>query len=123
MRLDGFAVCWLAAHGIHESGTMPPCDGRMARVHLIPQTILKRTDAVRSGGLALFDPRLWRWACGGIMGCTGHHGMFDMQKTLRVPFEALDDELLDLAESIGVGWWIERSYLPKSAYAMGSGHV
>lgn len=109
--------CWLAEHGIHESGHMPPCEGRAVKAHLIPQQTLKRTALVRSGELDLWDERLWRWACGGYgYGCSGHHGEFDTSKRLRVPWEALSDDLLDLAEQLGpeVEAFVVRTYLPRT---------
>lgn len=106
--------CFLAEHGVYERGPMPPCDGTPIRAHLIPQQLLKRTALVRNGEIALYDPRLWRWACGGIMGCTGHHGMLDYAKTLRLPAEAIDAELRALAVDLDVEWYLDRVYLPRT---------
>lgn len=102
--------CWLAQHGVHESGVMPACDGRAVRAHLIPQQLLKRSPAIRAYEVDLFDPRLWRWCCGGLTGCSGHHGMFDMARTLRVPREAFPQETWDLAVRLGVDWWVDREF-------------
>ncbi len=33
----------------------------------------------------VYDPRTWIWGCGGLTGLSGHHGMFDCSKALRVP--------------------------------------
>lgn len=103
--------CFLAQHGVMELGDpMPPCDGQLVRVHLIPQQQLKRTDAYRRQELALYDRRLWVWACGGIMGNGGHHGMLDVSKRLRIPRSALPVELEDLAVELGLDWWLDRQY-------------
>ena len=96
-------ICWLA-----KFRPDVPCDGRLIRAHLIPRQLLKR-----EGYASLVDdPRTWVPACGGPTGCSGHHGMLDTARTLRVPFSALPAGLHDLAAELGLSWWLERTYLP-----------
>jgi hypothetical protein len=84
---------------------MPSCDGRLVRVHLIPRTKLKQV------GHDTLDPRSYVPGCGGIMGNAGHHGMLDFgMRPLTIPRSKLPPELLELAEEIGMEWWIERTY-------------
>lgn len=84
---------------------MPACEGRLVRAHLIRQQVLRRV-----GFTDLWDERLWVPACGGPTGCGGHHGLFDVSRRLRLPREAIPRELDALAESIGLGWWLDREY-------------
>jgi hypothetical protein len=84
-----------------------PCDGRLIRAHLIPQQLLKREHAPRR---YLADPRGWVLVCGGPMGLSGHHGMFDMSRTVRVPRWKLPAEVEEMAAELGLGWWLDRTY-------------
>lgn len=100
--------CWLAHHGHMERGDkMPPCDGSLVRVHLIPRQFLKRNH------LPQLDPRTYVYACGGITGGPGgHHGMFDQgNRKLRVAFEDLPLKVKEFAEQHGLEWWLVREYL------------
>jgi hypothetical protein len=99
-------ACYLALHGIYERGPMPPCEGRLIMAHLIPRQLLKR----EGGRWAIVDARSWVWACGGITGCSGHHGAFDSAKTIRLPREALPDGTEELAALLGLTWWLDRNY-------------
>ncbi len=83
-----------------------PCDGRLVRAHLIPRQVLKR----EWHGCAINDPRSFMWACGGPMGASGHHGMLDSARTLRIPRERLPRVLEELAEELGLTWWLDREY-------------
>ncbi len=83
-----------------------PCDGRVVRVHLIPRQLLKR----HGYSDAIADPRTYVYACGGPMGASGHHGMLDSSRTLRVPLEAVPQQTRWLAYELGLDWWIEREY-------------
>lgn len=98
--------CWLAANAVHERGPMPPCDGRLREVHLIPKALLKRE------GLEEFarDPRGFVWACGGIMGEGGHHGMLDTSRKLRIPRSELPAAIETMAAELGLTWWLTRTY-------------
>jgi hypothetical protein len=90
---------------------MPPCDGRLIRAHLIPKQTL------RCAGLTVrgqWSEVYWVWACGGVMGQAGHHGMFDSARTLRVSREALPTSTVIAARILGLEWWIERTYLPQT---------
>lgn len=97
--------CFLAAHGLYERGEMPPCSGRLIKAHLIPQQVLKR-----EGVEDVWRDAWWVWACGGPTGCGGHHGMFDMARTLRLPRLAIPRSTERAAGDIGLGWWLERTY-------------
>lgn len=83
---------------------MLPCQGRLVRVHLIPQQVIKR-----SGGNPA-DRRSWVWACGGITGVGGHHGLLDTSRRLRVLRRNLPGALLAFAMDNGLMWYIERNY-------------
>jgi hypothetical protein len=98
--------CWLAEHGVMEKGrAMAPCDGRMVRVHLIPRRLIKRINAAKQ-----WDIRAWVLACGGIMGNAGHHGMLDHSRTLRIPRAAIPPATQQLADELGLGWWLDQEY-------------
>lgn len=124
--------CWLArfAPGV-------PCEGRLVRAHLLPRRELKAVwERAHHGAVArlgggpvvalpwkkredlVLDPRTWVWACGGIMGQGGHHGMLDHSRTLRVPRSALPAGVEEVARLVGLEWWLEREYGPfmKSHY-------
>lgn len=105
-------ACFLATYGIHESGTMPPCDGTLVRCHLLPRNLLERESTSRrfDAQRAIGDRRSWVMGCGGLHGNGGHHGMLDHSKRLVVPFDALPASLLRLAEELGLDWWLERTY-------------
>jgi hypothetical protein len=99
--------CYLARYGFMVDGSpLPPCDGQLIKAHLLPRQLLKRE------GLAklIHDDRTWVWACGGIMGNAGCHGRLDASRTLKLPFEALPQHLLELADEVGLFWWLEREY-------------
>ena len=105
-----------------------PCDGRLVRAHLIPQSMLKREwSASKMGrgtsvgnGLAaqrwrkqemlVWDPRAWVWMCGGISGAAGHHGQLDFAKTLRIPRHRIPAGTEEMAVELGFGWWLDRTY-------------
>jgi len=98
--------CWLAYHGHMENGDpMPPCDGSLVRVHLIPRQFLRRNH------LPQLDPRTYVYACGGMTGGPGgHHGLFDSSRRLRVRFEDLPIKVREFAAEHGIEWWLEREY-------------
>ena len=98
-------VCWLGTFGqIEHDDPMPACDGRLVRCHLIPQQLIKR-----EGGRP-WDRRAWVWACGGITGNSGHHGMLDHSRRLRLPREAIPAHTEQLALELGLIWWLEKTY-------------
>lgn len=100
-------TCWLAANGVMENDRpMAPCDGRLVRCHLIPKALLSREDLT----LYRWDERCWVWACGGPMGNSGHHGMLDVSRKLRIPRENLPVDLEQFAAEVEVVWWLEREY-------------
>jgi hypothetical protein len=85
-----------------------PCDGRLVRVHLIPRQLLKRE--LNAAPKVQTDPRGWVWGCGGPMGVSGHHGMLDSSRTLKVPRHRLPAEFVEWCEELGLGWFLEREY-------------
>lgn len=98
--------CWFAEN-LEGIG---PCDGRLVRCHLIPRQLLRR----HFGGSAsvLWDTRTVVWGCGGITGCSGHHGAFDTARTLRIPREKLPAGVEAFAKAHGLTWWLDRTYGP-----------
>jgi hypothetical protein len=103
--------CWLELNGFMELGDpMPPCEGQLVRAHLIPkQQLLKAVPAERSGEI-VNDTRGWVWACGGPTGIGGHHGMFDQSRTLRVARDRIPEATVELAEELGLTWWLDKTY-------------
>jgi hypothetical protein len=98
-------VCYLGAFGRMELGDpMPRCSGELVRCHLIPRSVLRRhnVDELAHGS--------WVWGCGGPTGLGGHHGMFDVGRTLRLPREALPAATEELAMRIGLRWYLDRHY-------------
>lgn len=102
--------CWLAHNGLYRSlrgvTEMPPCNGRLIRAHLLPQRLLRRFVPPEE----LWAPGTWVWACGGIVGNAGHHGAFDMSRTIRVPRKALPEETEKFARAWGLEWYLAREY-------------
>jgi hypothetical protein len=93
--------------------SMPPCDGSLVRVHLIPKQLLKREH------LPKFDPRTYVYACGGPMGNGGHHGMLDQGRRLRIRFEDLPVKVVEFAEQHNLTWWLEREYVRQAEVSQG----
>ena len=83
-----------------------PCEGRLRAVHLIDKQVLRRE------GHDPWDDRSWVWACGGIVGLSGHHGQFD-QHRLIVPRESLPQAVEVLAAEVGLLAWLDRRYGPR----------
>ena len=125
--------CFLAAF----SGL--PCEGALVKAHLIPKQLMRRTvpkGAVRIDGVwqrpveALFiladeldpprrtlrelqeDSRSWVPACGGLTGISGHHGMLDHSRLLRIPRFEIPEHVEEYARELGLMWWIDREYGP-----------
>lgn len=97
-------TCWLAQFSDR------PCDGQLRKVHLIPRRLILRELPAEVSAGAVWDPRVWVWACGGVVGVAGHHGMLDYSRTLRVPRSALPPELEVFASEVGLSWWLDREY-------------
>jgi hypothetical protein len=57
-----------------------------------------------------YDGRAWVWGCGGPMGLSGHHGMFDKSKRIRVPRCNIAEATEQLAAELGLSWYLDRSY-------------
>lgn len=83
-----------------------PCDGRLVRVHLIPKQVIKR----EAPAADVWDRRCYVMACGGPMGNSGHHGMLDFTRTIRIPRRLLPPELEEFASEHGLTWWLDREY-------------
>jgi hypothetical protein len=109
MRLRGedngvYGYCWLAQF------SDKPCDGRLRKCHLIPRRLILREVPAEVAAGAVWDPRCWIWACGGPTGVSGHHGMLDTSRTLRIPRSHLPAELEDFAAEHRLTWWLDRTY-------------
>jgi hypothetical protein len=90
-----------------------PCDGRLVKAHLIRRQVIRR----ELGPALEWHGDTWVWACGGITGCSGHHGALDHARTLRVPRGELPADVEDFAAKHGLGWWLTREYGPLEAAA------
>lgn len=105
LRSEQLRVCFLALYGrMEHDDPMPPCDGRLVRAHLIPRRLIKK-----QGGNSQ-DPRSYVFACGGPMGDSGHHGLLDRARRLRLPREAIPEGTEELASELGLVWWLDREY-------------
>jgi hypothetical protein len=104
------AQCWLARYGVHERGPMPRCEGRLVRAHLLPKRMMLRELPAEVSAWASDDPRGWVYACGGITGCTGHHGQMDVSRSLRVPYERLPAGVLELAAELD-SWCVGEPFM------------
>lgn len=99
-----YGHCWLAQF------SDLPCDGRLRKAHLIPRRLILRELPAEVSAAAVWDPRTWVWACGGISGLAGHHGALDQSRTLRIPRQALPAELEEFAAEHGLTYWLDREY-------------
>jgi hypothetical protein len=109
VRQPRMKVCWLGTFGVMEHGDpIPACAGRLVRCHLIPKQLL------RTAGGKVWDDRAWVWGCGGLQGDGGHHGQLDKSRTLRLPRSAMPPAVEELAYELGLTWWLEREYGPKT---------
>lgn len=103
--------CYLAQHGEMERGDpMPSCQGQLIKAHLIPRQVLTREMPGDQAQFAIEDGVTWRPACGGLMGVSGHHGLFDSSRRLRLPPEAIPSSLIGFAREHGLLWWLIREY-------------
>lgn len=105
-------LCYFAVFGFMEpwaDGTlvkMPPCDGRLVKCHLIKRTVLRSAGCGHN--LEWAEP-VWTWGCGGPMGNSGHHGLFDFGR-LKLPRSAISSETEAFAERFGLGWYLDEKY-------------
>ena len=83
-----------------------PCEGRLTRAHLVKRQVLER----EGHGRRIHDPRSWIWVCGGITGCSGHHGAMDHARTLRIPRNMLPAGFVAMMEEIGMDWYLAKHY-------------
>lgn len=95
-------ACWLRTFGRGQ------CFGRLVKAHLIPQQTLRKEIAYATPEI-IWDPRVWVWACGGIMGNASHHGQFDNKKII-LPRQDLPLGLLEYAAEHGLTWYIEKHF-------------
>lgn len=102
--------CWLALHGRFENGKMPPCDGRLVKVHLLKWEVIKRELPASVARELHWDTRVWVWGCGGPTGVGGHHGALDYSRRLRIPRKAIPRGLEELAKKHGLQWWLDLTY-------------
>jgi hypothetical protein len=117
-------ACFLASYGVYERGPMPACDGRLVRCHLVPRQKLRQLwGAVHHGRLVarpdlpfktledmLNDRRSFVLGCGGPHGNSGHHGMLDQARTLRIPRAAIPEATEEFAAIVGLDWWLDVEY-------------
>lgn len=109
------------------------CSGQLVRGHLIPRQLLRR----EYGYGALLDNGQWRPMrrgedrydlkylnvidliddqrtfvpiCGGLTGCSGHHGQLDVSRKLRIPRDLVPVAVEEFAEQFGLTWWLDRTY-------------
>ena len=112
-----------------------PCDGALIRGHLIPKQVIRREvmSARRGAGALgqwpvgvdqraelsriLWDERAWVPMCGGLTGCSGHHGALDTARTLRIRRDELPAAVEEFAAEHGLEWWLGREYGPRAAAA------
>lgn len=104
-----------------------PCDGKLIPAHLIPKQLIRRevcsarttcssgrwpvtVDQRAELARILWDVRVVVPCCGGPMGLSGHHGMLDVARTLRIPRDRLPAAVEDYAAEHGLTWWLEREY-------------
>lgn len=103
------------------------CEGRLVLAHLIPRQVIRReVISARTKGLSgrwpvdvaqraelariLWDERVVVPVCGGITGCSGHHGALDTARTLRIPRERVPASVEAFARDYGLVWWLDREY-------------
>lgn len=117
-----------------------PCDGALIRAHLLPRQLLKREfpcgvvfyggryvdarEVVGASDLRFLslrelcdDDSTWVPCCGGPMGVSGHHGMLDTSRKLRIPREKVPVKVEAFAEALGLGWYIDREYGERASAA------
>lgn len=95
-------ICYLAEYGVSvNERPLPPCEGRLVKVHLIPQSFLRREYRSKDVRALCMDPRGYVWGCGGIVGNGGCHGRLDHSRTLKLPREALPLGLEEFAAELG----------------------
>lgn len=114
------------------------CDGALIAAHLIARQQINRSvrervlrearamtrkDARALAELqarrACADPRSWVPCCGGAVGLSGHHGMLDVARTLRIPRDKLPAGLEDFAAELGLTAWLDREYGPQQSVLAG----
>lgn len=117
MTDDELNEFWASAGCFLAGFATTPCEGRLIRAHLVPKQLIRRECGSLSPKGWRFiadDPRCWVWACGGITGCSAHHGAFDVARTIRIPRSGLPPELELFAAEFGLLWWLTRTYGPLS---------
>jgi hypothetical protein len=92
LRSDGYR-CVLAPSG---------CTGALQAHHPLPQQLLKREG---------YADRLWAVE-NGLTLCEGHHMAFE-RSALEIPAALLHPETWTFARSLGLAWYLERTYMPR----------
>lgn len=91
------------------------CEGQLVRAHLIPKSRMRRhfkyelkmsPDEIER---AIWDERCWVPMCGGITGCSGHHGRLDGRQITLNRVE-LPTAVKEFAHEYGLEWSLERDY-------------
>lgn len=91
------------------------CDGQLVKAHLVPKQSIKRElyyryvretgmtkwDAREKSGTVAWDPRCWRWVCGGPTGIGGHHGQVDAKQIEWGPWP---EDLLEFLAEYDLRW-------------------
>jgi hypothetical protein len=95
------------------------CEGRLVKAHLVPKQTINReviAPLLREHGQIvteralkdsiLWDPRCWRWMCGGWgYGSSGHHGMYD---AYQIRLHAWPEDFLEFLREYGIEWMADR---------------
>jgi hypothetical protein len=92
------------------------CEGRLVKAHLVPKSRLKieladelrRRSGGGTGGFysLLYDPRCWRWMCGGYSyGNTGHHGAYD---AYQIRLHAWPEDFLEFLREHDIEWMADK---------------
>jgi hypothetical protein len=97
--------CWLARFAPEV-----PCDGPEDPVHLLPKQRIKREVS--------HDQRIVWHPATFVRACRRHHGMLDVERTLRIPRSEAITEASPrsprprLAREFGLEWSLDRDYGP-----------
>jgi hypothetical protein len=79
----------------------------MVQAHLVPKSVLKR-ELFRDFAAPeeiVWDPRCWRWMCGGISKINGHHGQYD---SYRIRLHAWPEDFLEFLREHDLEWMADK---------------
>jgi hypothetical protein len=93
------ADCWLARFAPEV-----PCDGPEDFAHLIAKQRIKRQ--VSRDQRIVWHPATF------VRACRRHHGMLDVERTLRVPRSEIPAATEAFAREFGLEWSLDRDYGP-----------